>query len=407
MDVTTSEQYPVPDRPNLRPVEVHPVDTENGTSYALSDPLQIAPNSIVLSAGAIMILQRTDGQSTIPDIQAAIFRDVGQMIETEILQSFFTTLDEALFLDSPRFRDAFDTELREFESMDIRPPVLAGEGYPSDPDELKGFLDAFLSDVGEPETTSQEIQAAVIPHIDLRVGGIGFAHAYKGLAGSTADVFVVLGIAHHGDGHPFYLTEKHFDTPLGVVPTDRDFVARLRTLVPEGSLGSELPHRREHSIEFQTLLLRHVFAHRDIEIVPILCGGTPYYGKPDAIVSGFHQALRQTIDESERRICVLASVDFSHVGRRFADQNGITPERLREIEHEDLALLDAFARWDAPEFHQLIVRDENKRNVCGYPALSTLLDVVTPNGPGQLLDYRQSVEEDTDSVVTFAAMTFT
>jgi hypothetical protein len=54
----------------------------------------------------------------------------------------------------------------------------------------------------------------------------------------------------------FTLTDKSFETLLETVQTDKDAAARLREwAAPTGSTASTRTH--EHSVEFQTLLLKH------------------------------------------------------------------------------------------------------------------------------------------------------
>jgi len=122
-------------------------------------------------------------------------------------------------------------------------------------------------------------------------------------------------------------------------------------------------------------------------------------------VAKFIAALRAILTEGEGRIAVIASVDLSHVGKRFNDSEGISPERLAWIESEDRALLKHAENADAAAFFEHNRRDKDRRNVCGFPALYALLSSV-PAKRGRLLHYAQSPEPETDSVVTFAAMAF-
>ncbi len=404
----------VPERPRLRPVEVLPVDAEGDTAYALRDPLDVAPHPVVLSAGALLVLQQLDGNTTSREAQANIFRDVGHLFELGQIETLIETLEDALFLDSPRFRAKYDGLAEEFHVLATRSAMLAGQSYPTDPDELRSFLDDLLTNAGgDPPVESGVLRAVVAPHIDLSRGGQSFAAAYREIAANCdADLYIVLGIAHQGGEEPFFLTGKDFETPLGAMPTDREFVARLRERCPADAFGDELAHRNEHSIEFQAVMLRYAFPDRDISMVPILCGSLhealAHNREPsrDDAVRGFIDGLRATIEEAGARACIVASVDLSHVGRRFGDSMGIDEERLRMIDHADRELLNAVASRDVEEYFRLLARDQNARHVCGYPALYTMLNVMPETGPGRLLDYRQAVEEDTDSVVSFAAMAF-
>ena len=76
-------------------------------------------------------------------------------------------------------------------------------------------------------------KAIVAPHIDFHRGGPAYAWAYKPLAESAgADLYIILGTSHCGGQTPYILTLKNFETPLGLVETDRDFVSTCRRNAP-------------------------------------------------------------------------------------------------------------------------------------------------------------------------------
>ena len=75
------------------------------------------------------------------------------------------------------------------------------------------------------------LRGILSPHIDFHRGGSVYTWSYKQLVeNSHADTFVVLGVAHQYCRRRFALTCKDFDTPLGLVPTDRSYVDRIASL---------------------------------------------------------------------------------------------------------------------------------------------------------------------------------
>ena len=404
------------DRPCLRPVDIFPIKAESGVGFVLHDRREIARNSIALSAGAALVLQQLDGTLTLREIQANILRATGKIIPYEQIETLVAKLDEELYLESPRYLAEYTRIRSEFLAMKSRPAALAGSAYPDDPVALRAFLDDLFAASGLPERSERNgtgLAAIVAPHIDLRRGGSAFARAYRALVEhSDADVFVILGIAHDGDGSPFTLTAMDFETPLGTVPTDREMVARIAGAAPADSLGDEMAHRREHSIEFQALLLRYLFPERDIAIVPILCGSLHEAlladGMPadDPAIGGFIGALREAMAASKRKVAIIAGVDLAHVGPRFGDERAADPATLRWVEMEDRGLLEAVAAGDANGVFSSIRKDLDRRHVCGYPALYTMLALLDGEAKGTLLAYEQSPEPETESAVTFAAMSF-
>ena len=69
----------------------------------------------------------------------------------------------------------------------------------------------------------------------------------------------IFGVAHASPPVPFILTQKHYDTPFGVVKTDLDIVRRLEAVCTWDPYAYEIVHRTEHSIEFQAVMLAYLY----------------------------------------------------------------------------------------------------------------------------------------------------
>ena len=411
------------EKPILRGVDSYPVELDDGgVGIVLHDPLQIAENPIVVTTGALLILEKLDGEHTLRDVQSEIFKGTGYLPPLDQITALVAKLDEECYLEGDTFQERYAKVREEFLAVPTRPSILAGTAVPDDPSELRRLLDDLYagdSGPGAPGSRPEDahIEAIVAPHIDLHRGGHAFAQAYKALAeGSDAEVFVVLGVAHFGNGHPFMVTDKDFETPLGTMPAEKDMVARLKELAPADAFGDEFTHKREHSVEFQALFLRHLFPKRtDVSIVPILCGAmyeslmTGLTPMEDEEVSGFVEALAQVINESGKRVCIIAGVDLAHVGPRFGDTEPVNADVLAGVKAADSVLIEAVAERDADGLFRHVQKDRNARNICGYPALYTMLNVLDQLGTdakGRLLGYEQSTESETQSVVTFCSMAF-
>jgi len=90
---------------------------------------------------------------------------------------------------------------------------------------------------------------------------------------------------------PFSVVAEPYDTPLGPVPVDRDFYEALAARAGQDLLASEAAHRREHSIEFQTVMLQYLLGRRrPFTILPVLA-------------SYLHEAVwRRSRPESDARV---------------------------------------------------------------------------------------------------------
>ncbi len=406
------------DYPKLRPVEIFPVEAEDRQLLYLRDPFQYVTEPVIVPREVLPILQYFDGEHSILDIQTAYARQTGDILFSDNIHQLIESLDSHLMMDSEKFdehRKRIETEFRE---MKTRPATHAGAAYPTDGEELNRTLMGYFQPPdgpGSPESTASNtsLVGAIAPHIDLRRGGTCFAYAYKEIIEqSNAEVFVILGVKHTGYRGMYTATYKDFETPLGTVKTDTDFVDLLAQYYQGNLLEDEFFHKNEHSIEFQVIFLQALLGEkRSFRIVPIICGSfdelliSGRHPRDEPSVQGFIETLKRAIDESGSSVCILASVDFSHIGGRFGDQSSLNTVALERIREEDLEMLHAAESVDVEAFLDTVRQTENRRRVDGVCPIYTLLETLQPTS-GKLLRYDQGLEREMNSVVTFASMGF-
>ena len=397
--------------PKLRPVEALPTQ-EN--MICLRDPQGFSDKLLLIPPALFYVVSMFDGRHSVTDIQAAYTSRFGELLLSEKIRKIIDQLDDALFLDSERFQQARLKAVEDFRGAELREATHAGLSYEAKPAELECQLEQLFTaedGPGSPDTAcpSGRLRALIAPHIDLRRGGRCFAWSYAELArGSRARTFVVLGIAHVPTKHPFVLTAKDFQTPFGRVKTDRAFLDQLSSRCRTDFFEDEFCHRSEHSIEFQVLFLQYLYRNeKNLGIVPILCSLPPEMYLGAAIpehseVEEFIEALRSTLEKADSEVCCIAAVDLSHIGQRFGQNITLSPELLKEVEREDRAMIDRIVQLDEEAFFRGIQQEQDRRNVCGVPAIYTLLRAVRAE-EARLLRYEQAVDQASQSVVSFMA----
>jgi AmmeMemoRadiSam system protein B len=408
----------VSERPaRLRHVEAFVVDHEGQQYVALRDPAGYTESIVMLPPPLLEILARFDGVQDVRDIQAAVMRQRGELVDGEQIRELAAALDAHGFLDSPAFAERRARVDREFLEQPRRPASHAGGAYPEDADALRAMMDAFFEPPAGPGAIQPNgagappVRALIAPHIDFHRGGAAYAWGYRDVAERCdADLFVVFGTCHAGMADPFALTRKDYDTPFGPAPVDRDFVEALASRAGQDCFASEAAHRREHSIEFQTVFLRYLFAgRRDVTVVPVLtsfvhealaCGKHP---DDDPRVARFLDALGETVAASGRRVAFVAGADLAHVGPRFGDAEPVSAGELVRLADADRTMLRAVEAGDADAFFEDAARDGDRRRVCGLSPIWTLLRA-TGGARGTLRQYGQW--PDPQAVVTFASVVF-
>src|SRR4051794_35144563 len=187
--------------PRLRPAEAFPVDVDGRRFVCLRDPLRYAADPLLIPVPAYFILTLLDGRHTVVDVQEEFAKRFGSIVDAADVRAIVEMLETHHYLESPRFA-ARRREIDDaYHAAPLRPAAHADASYPADPAALRKHLDGFFAglDSGLPEA---EITAVIAPHIDLRVGGTAYGHAYRAVAdGVRASRIVILGTSHCSGAH--------------------------------------------------------------------------------------------------------------------------------------------------------------------------------------------------------------
>ena len=401
------------DLPKLRNrLEAIPIRRGRELYIALRDLEGLNPETLILSPQAYFLVTLMDGSNSVVDLQAAYMRRFGDMLFRENLDGLLQTLDTHFFLENENSRSRMRQLITEFTNQSTRSAYHAGLSYESNGNDLrlqlKSFFDPENGGPGEPNPIEprETVVGLIAPHIDLRSGGSCFAYAYKALVEANAvHTCVVLGTGHEPLPHYFALCDKDFETPLGIVSVDREFIGELSNRCKLDLFADEFAHRREHTIEFQALFLR--FLLPEIQIVPILCSfGVEELEQRTEEVQHVLQALKETMDNYPHPVCLLSSIDLAHIGPRYGDSFSPHAGTVREHNEADHRLLQVVASGDAETFATILISEDNRRRICGLPPIYTMLRILEHRAVGKLLRYEYTKVDNEGSFVTFASMAF-
>ncbi len=350
-----------------------------------------------------------DGTKNIRDLQMALMRQRGGiLIGSDEIYGLLARLDESYLLNSDNFKSAREKIVADFAAKKIRPCSHCGRSYPKEEKQLAKQLDELLAIETSAQKPEGKITALVAPHIDLSAGGAVYASAYQMLKHTAPSRVVLLGTGHRLMDNLFCLTDKDFETPLGVVKNEPKFIQQLRAAGKGVVSRDDFAHRAEHSLEFQVVFLQHLLGSDSFTIIPILCGSIPaclprYQRSTFLKKAGtFLQKLRQVINHET---LVVAGVDFSHIGLKFGHDRQADYLENQAMTH-DRNLLKHLSDMDIENFWQESINVEDRYNVCGFPALACMLEIL-PAGKGEVLNYQLRHEKPTKSAVSFAAVVFT
>jgi AmmeMemoRadiSam system protein B len=406
------------DFPKIRNINVFPVQMSGQTLFCLQDPQNISAKALFLPPPLYFIISLFDGQHSILDIQAEYMRKFGGFLFTDKIQEIISQLDENLFLEGGRFEEALREEEENFKKASVREARFAGKNYEMDPERLKVQLEGYFRSADGPGSLVDKggangLKGVVVPHIDFQRGGFCYAFAHREIwERNTSRCFIIFGTAHTSMEHPFCLTRKDFTTPLGSLNGDKELIDAIQSHCPYDLFQDERVHRSEHSIEFQCIFLRYLYPEPiPLKIVPILSGSfheaiekgiSPMDLKP---IRKFIEAIHESVLSLGREVCYIASADLAHMGLQFGDREGMGRYGLRVLAEEDQEMLGYVERVDGEGFFSSILKDRDRRRICGLSAIYAILQIIGAR-EGRLLKYGQAFTPEAQSVVTFASLAF-
>lgn len=373
----------------------------------LCDPLGYAERWVSIPMEFVFLLELFDGTTT---AEQALEKgeEVGIQCTLIELLDVVEKLDAECFLETPQFYKRKAEVDNAYNDLPLRPMALADACYPSDPTQFHRQLDEWLAWDTQPHNRTAP-PAIIIPHIDPQVGWKSYARAWNALRETDADTFVIFGVPHVMSYDRFMICEQDFAVPGGVVKTDRQFITRLRELLPYEVTRNQIAHRDEHSIEVQAIFLHHLFSDRDIQIVPILHGSLWEYveaglGTPDGDedIQSFYNTIRSVANELNRKVCWIASADLCHIGHKFGDKKS-GGQMLKNIAQFDQSVIEHTLQADVSGFIRKIAAVRNRYRICGVAPIYATLSISGVSN-GKLLHYEQWDNIEEKSAVTYASV---
>lgn len=402
-------------KPRLRPLDFQQVYHQGQQMWYLRDPLQLTPHQLIMPPALAQMLIFCDGTRTPQEIHAAFCTHIGQDVDDDIILEALEQLDQACLLENAHSRQAQADMLTAYREAPFRPPALADLSYPADPETLTALFQEY--EKGDELTDWQPWhgRAIISPHIDYQRGGSVYAKTWRRAetAVSEADLIIMFGTDHNGGLGTVTLTRQAYATPYGVLPADPALVDSLAAAIgEEAAFAEEAHHIKEHAIELSAVWLHYTYQRLGIEpkpMVPILCGSFQHFvmngGHPEE--DGRLTAVIQTLqrETAGKKVLVVASVDFAHVGPNFGDDFNMDAVRRDTLKTTDEAMMSAIRQGDAADFYTQIAAVEDRNKICGFSSIYLMLRYLESVASGLTVayDHCPADAEDT-SLVSIGGM---
>jgi AmmeMemoRadiSam system protein B/AmmeMemoRadiSam system protein A len=284
-------------------------------------------------------------------------------------------------------------EPKETKDGNVRKAAVAGQFYPGDKTALASYIDALLRRAAPP-VIKKPIRAIMVPHAGYIYSGQVAAYAYKELEGRDIRTVILISNSHRHflDGIAVYKNGS-FETPLGLVPIDKEKTEKLLAASPKIMDRPDI-HEGDHVLEVQLPFLQRVL--KGFKIVPLL------FGSDDPALSQvLADALKKIVDD---KTLIVASTDMSHYPP-YQDATAADRETLQAIATGRADVLNATLNRLAAK------RVPNAETfLCGVSGVRTVLLLSQALGPTTpvFLKYANSGDTSGDKsrVVGYGAVAF-
>ncbi len=399
--------------PKLRAINIQPAVHRGQQGVLLADPLGITESSLFVPTALAPLLPLIDGSRDLGTLRTGFELRTGIPLSPRVIENLISELDASTFLDNAHFAQALRSATEEYRRAQSRPPIMAGRSCPGDPKELAELLRGHLDQEPKAPPWAADIKGVISPHIDFLRGGPIYGGVWATAAPSVkeAELIVILGTDHNGGEGEITLTRQSYETPWGIVPTDRDVVDKIAALAGDGAVfGGELRHRGEHSVEAALIWAHYLMRDRPCRAVPILCGSFESFihqkvnPSTSGAISATIEVLRETV--GRHRTIIVAAADLAHVGPAFGDLLPLDLAARARLEAQDRRLIGILGRADPQAFLDEIRTDGDQRRICGIPPIYITLAVLA-GMEGTSTGYAQCpASEEGTSIVSICGMVY-
>ena len=260
-------------------------------------------------------------------------------------------------------------EARQTERV-VRPAAIAGTWYPGSEQELRRMISGLLADAPRLELSGR-VLGLIAPHAGYAYSGPTAAIAYAQLAGESYDRVLVMSPSHRGLWRDDFVVAAatHYETPLGLVEMDEQFIGRLAQRVGLGRVQRD----DEHSLEIQLPFLQVVLG--SFRLVPVMISTDD-----GASARRLGEVLGDMIQSHEGSTLLVASSDLHHISE------------YSEVVRRDRMVVDALTSYDMQRIEAVLT--DRGSSVCGRMPILAVLEAARALGADDIQVLHQTTSGD-------------
>ena len=276
--------------------------------------------------------------------------------------------------------------------MKIRQRALPTGWYPAGEAETRRRIARMEAELPAVEAKPDAV-AGIVPHAGWDFSGVIALDVLRRF-GSDVDTIVVVGGHLSVKGGILAASEEGFDTPLGVIESDRDFLDAVKAGLPV-----QEDNRPDNTVEIQLPLIRYFFPRSRVVCLR---------AAPSEISLRLGTVLYESGRRLSRRLYVIGSTDLTHYGSAYGfSPHGTGANAVHWVkEVNDKRFIDAVLAMNGTATLDLAERDSSACSAGGAAAAAAFASAAGVKA-GELVSYRTSWDiMPSSSFVGYAGVLF-
>ena len=269
--------------------------------------------------------------------------------------------------------------------MSTRKPAVAGQFYPSSPEECRSEVAARLEGGGNAKAAPQgRLVGGIVPHAGWICSGTVAGEVIAAFRDAAIDTFIVFGAVHRLSRPQASVDARgDWQTPLGTMTIDEQLAAAVLDVSSDLLADDAQSHLLEHSIEVQLPFLQAI--QPEARLLPV---GVPPIDDAPAVGT----IVAEQVNRLGRRVAFLGSSDLTHYGPRYGFMPaGTGRHALHWAKANDRRIIELCLKLQA----ECVVSEARTHcNACGSGAIAATLAAARASGAneGMLLRHTSSAE---------------
>ena len=272
----------------------------------------------------------------------------------------------------------------------LRKRRLSSGWYPDNSSEIREFIKNVISESSEKDRNKK---AVIVPHAGWFFSGSLAVRAIKTLTENPSIVVVVGGHLPPGS-RLHYSPEDLFETPLGDLSAEKEFIKRL---------GSELNIKEDissdNTVEVQMTIIKYFYPNSKVVWLRIGSG-------KESIELG--SLIYKIVSDLQQETIVIGSTDLTHYGSNFMfSPMGSGPDAVTWV--KDINDRDIIDKMVALDCTGVIKSATSNYSACSAGAAAAAMQFAKLSGisSGKLIDYFNSYDiSESESFVGYTGISF-